>query len=180
MTEVARLLEAAAFAARKHSGQYRKGAEKTPYINHPIEVARLLASVGGVSDVDVLSAALLHDTVEDTGTRPEELEERFGSAVRRLVDEVSDDKRLPKQRRKELQVEHTPHLSSGAKQIKIGDKICNVADVTDHPPSDWPLERRREYLDWAQAVVAGCRGANSSLEVHFDRVLARGRDALGA
>lgn len=180
MTDIALLLEAATFAAQRHAGQLRKGAERTPYINHPLEVARLLASVGNISDIDVLRGALLHDTVEDTGTKPEELEERFGPTVRRLVEEVTDDKSLPKARRKELQVEHTPHISVGAKQIKLGDKISNVVDVTDHPPSDWPIERRREYLDWTEAVVAGCRGANPALERHYDEVLSAGRRTLGA
>jgi len=62
----------------------------------------------------------------------------------------------------------------------LGDKISNVVDVTDHPPGDWPIERRREYLDWTEAVVAGCRGANSALERHYDEVLSAGRRTLGA
>ena len=172
------LLEAAAFAADRHKDQRRKGADASPYINHPIEVARLLATVGGVSDVDVLRAAILHDTIEDTSTTGEELEARFGPTVRRLVEEVTDDKSLPKQERKDLQVAHAPQLSPGAKLIKLGDKISNVADVTDHPPADWPLERRMEYLDWTEAVVAGVRGTSPSMEHYYDSILARGRQKM--
>ena len=172
------LLEATAFAAEKHKGQRRKGEDASPYINHPIEVARLIATVGGVSDIDVLRAAILHDTIEDTQTTGDELESRFGARVRSLVEEVTDDKSLPKQERKDRQVAHAPHLSSGAKLIKLGDKISNVTDVTEHPPAGWPIERRREYLDWTEAVIAGVRGTNAALEQHYDTILARGRKTL--
>jgi len=172
------LLEAVAFAAEKHRDQRRKGADAPPYINHPIEVARLIASVGGVSDIDVLRAAVLHDTIEDTETTGDELEARFGPRVRGLVEEVTDDKRLPKQERKNRQVAHAREISPGAKLIKLGDKISNVVDITDHPPAGWPLERRREYLDWTEAVIAGVRGTNAPLEGRYDQVLARGRRVL--
>ena len=179
MNELARLLEAVSFSASRHSSQRRKGADGSPYVNHPIEVANELAGVGGVDDVTVLIAAVLHDTVEDAGARPEELEQRFGADVRRLVEEVSDDKSLPKKERKRLQIEHTASLSRGAKLIKLGDKICNVREVTLNPPADWSSTRKREYLDWAAAVVAGCRGTNGSLERKFDEVLEMGRSLIG-
>lgn len=175
---LALLLRAAAFSADRHRDQRRKGEEESPYINHPLEVADVLASIGGVTDLDVLLAALLHDTVEDTGTLPDELEELFGGEVRALVAEVSDDKALPKQERKRLQVEHSPALSAGGKLLKLGDKICNVRDVVDRPPVEWSLQRRLEYLDWAEAVVAGCRGVNADLEACFDESVREGRRAL--
>lgn len=173
--DTALLLDALAFAAERHAQQRRKGALDVPYINHPIRVAQLIATVGGVSDVDVLRAAILHDTVEDTGTTPDDLAERFGDPVRRLVLEVSDDKSLPKEERKALQVSHAAHLSSGAKMIKLGDKIANVIDVTHEPPVGWSAERRREYLDWTEGMVAGCRGVNPALESYYDEVLEQGR-----
>jgi GTP diphosphokinase / guanosine-3',5'-bis(diphosphate) 3'-diphosphatase len=172
------ILNAVRFAADKHRAQRRKGAEEIPYVNHPIEVAELLWRVGGVRSVSVLAAAILHDTLEDTDATPEELDREFGAEVRRLVEEVTDDKSLPKQRRKELQVEHAPHKSAGAKAVKLGDKICNVRDVAFSPPAEWPVERRREYLDWSERVVAGLRGTNPALEAHFDEMLARARAAL--
>lgn len=174
------LLEALHFAATKHRDQRRKDKEASPYINHPIRVAQLLASEGGVTDLVTLQAAILHDTVEDTETTPEELERLFGPAVRQLVAEVTDDKSLPKAERKRLQIEHTPHLSPQAKQLKIADKTANVQDITASPPASWPLERQREYLDWADRVVAGCRGYNPALEAVYDDAIAAGRKALEA
>jgi guanosine-3',5'-bis(diphosphate) 3'-pyrophosphohydrolase len=172
------LLNALLFAAKKHARQRRKDVEATPYINHPIAVAELLARVGGVAESDILKAAVLHDTIEDTQTTPEELERLFGTRVRLLVQELTDDKSLPKQERKRLQIEHAPKKSAGAKQIKIADKTCNIGDITPSQPADWPLQRKKEYLDWAERVVAGCRGCNPELERHFDAVLAEQRKAL--
>jgi guanosine-3',5'-bis(diphosphate) 3'-pyrophosphohydrolase len=172
------LLRALDFAAAKHRDQRRKGSDAAPYINHCIGVARLLAEVGGVQDLTLLTAAVLHDTVEDTETSPEELEALFGPEVRSLVMECTDDKSLPKAVRKQLQVEHAPHKSPGAKQIKIADKTSNVRDVTHCPPADWPWVRLWGYLDWTEQVVAGLRGENPALEAHYDTVLAEGRRML--
>ena len=174
------LLEALHFAATKHSDQRRKDKEASPYINHPIRVAQLLATEGGVTELALLQAAILHDTVEDTETTPEEIEQLFGPEVRRIVAEVTDDKSLPKAERKQRQVEHAPHLSAQAKQLKIADKTANVQNITSSPPADWSLERKRDYLDWADQVVAGCRGCNPALEAVYDQVIAQGRQALAA
>jgi guanosine-3',5'-bis(diphosphate) 3'-pyrophosphohydrolase len=168
-----RLLEALAFAADKHSGQRRKDAEASPYINHPIAVAAVLAAEGDVSDEAILLAGVLHDTVEDTKTTFEELAELFGDDVTGLVREVTDDKSLPKAERKHLQIEHARTSSNRAKQVKIADKICNVREITSNPPGTWPLERRREYMSWSEAVVNGCRNVNPKLDQTFDQVIAR-------
>ena len=157
----AQLLRATRFAADRHRSQRRKGQDALPYTNHPIEVADLLADVGGVS---TLVAALLHDTVEDTETTPAEVKALFGA-------EATDDKGLPEAERKRLQIEHAPNLSPHAKEIKIADKISNILEITRNPPADWPLERKREYLEWADRVIAGCRGTNQVLERRFDEVL---------
>ena len=180
MEPIPRLLQAMRFAAHKHRDQKRKDGDATPYINHPIEVAELLAQVGGVRDPDVLCAALLHDTIEDTETTGEDLEAVFGPRVRALVEEVSDDKSLPKEERKRLQIEHAPHLSDDAKRIKVADKTSNVRDVTLSPPAGWSEERRADYLDWARRVIDGVRGVCPPLEAEFDRALAEGRARLGS
>lgn len=177
-TGYARLLDALSFAADKHRNQRRKDVAASPYINHPIRVAEILAGPGGVGDEAILMAAILHDTIEDTETTPDELEARFGLEIRRLVEEVTDDKRLPKDERKRLQVEHAPSLSVGAQQIKIADKIANISDVAYDAPDDWGFKRRRAYLDWTEDVVAGCRGCNPKLEQHYNRVLVECRASI--
>lgn len=174
---IVRLLDALHFAADRHRDQRRKDSAASPYINHCIEVAQVLAEAG-VTDTEVLMAGVLHDTVEDTRTTPAEIEARFGARVRGLVDEVSDDKSLPGGTRKRLQVENAPHASPDARLIKLADKYCNVHDITGRPPAGWPRRRCLEYLDWAEAVVAGCRGLNPGLEARFDAALAAGRAAL--
>lgn len=172
------LLKAIEFAADKHRRQRRKDAEASPYINHPIAVATVLAAEGDVSDEATLLAATLHDTVEDTQTTFVELEEHFGPEVAGLVRELTDDKSLEKAERKRLQIEHTRESSIRAKQVKIADKICNVRDITVSPPADWPLQRRREYLSWSEKVVAGCRDVNPKLDQAFDQAIARARNVL--
>jgi len=169
------LLQALHFAADKHRDQRRKGVEASPYINHLIEVTELLARVGGITDIVTLQAAILHDTLEDTQTTPEELEAAFGPAVRQVVEEVTDNKQLPKAERKRLQIEHASHLSARAKRVKLADKISNVRSIIHTPPAEWSLERKREYLDWSERVVAGCRGCNAALEQAYAEALAEGR-----
>ncbi|KAI3377313.1 hypothetical protein L3Q82_008511 [Scortum barcoo] len=128
------LLETVNFAAEKHRNQRRKDAEETPYINHPIGVARILSHEGGITDIEVLQTALLHDTVEDTDTSPAELEAKFGPVVAGYVKEVTDDKSLPKQERKRQQVEHAPHCSHQAKLVKLADKLYNLRDLNRCTP----------------------------------------------
>ena len=167
--ELALLLKALAFAAHKHREQRRKDAEASPYINHPIALANVLVNEGGVSDIEVLCAALLHDTVEDTATTHLELVDAFGSRIARIVAEVTDDQALPKVERKHLQVEHAPRLSREAKLVKLADKLCNLRDVAERPPARWDLARRREYFEWARQVVDGLRGVHPRLEAAFDK-----------
>lgn len=164
-----------AFSAAKHRDQRRKGVEASPYINHPIALVDVLVNEGGVLNWDVLCAALLHDTIEDTQTTPEELTKAFGKNVASIVLEVTDDKTLPKAERKLQQVAHAPHASHEAKLVKLADKICNLRDILDSPPSGWDVKRKQEYFEWAAAVVSGIRGSNSSLEKVFDALLEKGR-----
>jgi len=173
VTAAALLLRAASFAADKHRDQRRKDVSASPYINHPLAVADVLANEGGVEDLDVLRAALLHDTIEDTATTAAQLREQFGDVVTNIVLEVSDDKDLEKEERKRLQILHAAHTSPQAKLVKLGDKICNLRDILKSPPADWSLERRQAYFDWAAAVVAGLRGTNARLEAVFDGLCAR-------
>jgi GTP diphosphokinase / guanosine-3',5'-bis(diphosphate) 3'-diphosphatase len=169
----AQLLDALAFAAHKHRDQRRRDAHASPYINHPIELARVLSVEGGVTDVLTLVAALLHDTIEDTKTTYDELLARFGKTVADVVAEVTDDKALPKAERKRLQVVHAPQMSQRAALVKLADKTCNLRDVADNPPVGWSLERRREYFDWALQVVSGLPPASARLRAIFDAAYAK-------
>ena len=166
------ILKALEFASLKHRDQRRKDTAASPYINHPIALANVLCHEGGLSDEVVLAAAILHDTLEDTQTTPDELRQAFGDRIASIVEEVTDDKMLPKTERKRLQIEHASAISREAKLVKLADKICNVRDVADHPPAKWDLQRRLEYFDWAKAVVDGLRGTHPALERRFDEAYA--------
>jgi guanosine-3',5'-bis(diphosphate) 3'-pyrophosphohydrolase len=179
MNNLTTLIQAINFAAKKHRNQKRKGADGEPYINHPLEVLGLLTSVGKIEDFNVLIAAVLHDTIEDTETTEEEIKELFGAKVCKMVLELTDDKSLPKAERKQLQIEHAPHISIGAKQIKLSDKISNIRDILENPPGGWSDERRSEYINWGEKVVAGLRGANENLENYFDEIVDRAREKIG-
>jgi (p)ppGpp synthase/HD superfamily hydrolase len=165
------ILRAARFASLKHVSQKRKGAAGEPYLNHLIEVAELVSTALTEADTNLIVAALLHDTIEDTRTTKEELVQEFGADVASLVAEVTDDKSLPKAERKRLQIEHAPHLSPRAQIIKIADKISNLRSILFTPPEDWDLRRRREYFAWAERVVAGCTAPNELLKAEFQRIV---------
>lgn len=172
------IVRAAQFAAEKHKNQRRKDAAASPYINHPLALASVLAVEGGIENPDVICAALLHDTIEDTDTSAEELAAVFGDKVTSIVLEVTDDKSLDKAARKEEQVRHAPLISHEAKLVKLADKICNLRDILASPPADWPAERKKAYFDWAARVVAGFRGIHPGLETIFDGLFARQAELL--
>jgi guanosine-3',5'-bis(diphosphate) 3'-pyrophosphohydrolase len=172
-SDIQSFIAAAAFAADRHRDQRRKGVEASPYINHPIAVANVLANEGAVSDVPTLLAALLHDTIEDTRTTADEIVAHFGAETATVVLEVTDDKTLPKEARKRQQVEHAAGISERAKLVKLADKICNLRDIASSPPTDWTLERRREYFEWAREVVDQLRDVSAPLSRLFDDAYAR-------
>jgi guanosine-3',5'-bis(diphosphate) 3'-pyrophosphohydrolase len=164
------LFKALAFSAEKHTKQRRKDIDKTPYINHPISLANILAQ-RWVIDENVLCAAILHDTIEDTETTVDELQEHFGEKITSIVLEVTDDKRLEKSVRKQKQVEHAATISHEAKLVKLADKIANITDIINTPPADWSSVRKKEYFEWAKAVVDNLRGAHQGLEKDFDDLI---------
>ena len=168
-----RLVKAAHFAAVKHKTQRRKDSERTPYINHPLALANVLAIECGIDDIEVLCGALLHDTIEDTDTSREELLEAFGEQIAKIVFELTDDKSLPWQARKEAQISNASLISEKAQLVRLADKICNLRDVSSSPPEGWSIERRQEYFDWAIRVVDGLRGVNPDLETIFDQTCVR-------
>jgi len=164
------LFKALSFSAEKHTKQRRKDIDKTPYINHPISLANILAQ-RWVIDENVLCAAILHDTIEDTETTVDELQEHFGEKITSIVLEVTDDKSLEKSVRKQKQVEHAATISHEAKLVKLADKIANITDIINTPPEDWSRDRKKEYFEWAKAVVDNLRGAHQGLEKDFDDLI---------
>ena len=172
------ILKAAHFAAKKHRDQRRKDEDASPYINHPISVAKIISEIGNVEDPEVLAAALLHDTIEDTETTIDELIDNFGERVCSLVQEVTDDKTLPRLQRKQRQIDHANEISEGAVLIKLGDKISNVTDIANIPPTNWDRNRRLEYFDWAEKVINNCPKVNEKLENHFKDSIQKGREKL--
>lgn len=170
---LAEFIKAVAFAAEKHRHQRRKDAEASPYINHPIALTNVLCHEGGIDDITVLCAAVLHDTIEDTETTVAELEEVFGSEIASVVLEVTDDKSLDKAERKQQQIDQAPQLSDGAKLVKLADKICNLRDILAAPPAGWSRERKKNYFAWAKNVIDGLRGTHPQLEVLFDEIYSR-------
>jgi guanosine-3',5'-bis(diphosphate) 3'-pyrophosphohydrolase len=166
--ELVPIIKALAFAAGKHSDQRRKDHAASPYINHPISLVAVLCSEAGITERSVLCAALLHDTIEDTETTPEEVTAAFGTGIATIVLEVTDDKSLPKAERKRLQIERAGTASREARLVKLADKICNLRDVARNPPVGWDLRRRQAYFDWALEVVDRMRGTHPGLEGLFD------------
>jgi (p)ppGpp synthase/HD superfamily hydrolase len=169
--DAARILDAVAFSAEKHQSQKRKNLEQTPYIIHPIGVSYNLVTLGQVRDAKVLIGALLHDTVEDTQATFEEIQARFGTQVEEYVREVTDDKSLPKEERKRLQIDNAHHKSPGAALIKLSDKLYNLSDLSLNPPADWSQERIDQYFLWAKEVVDHLPKVNTALKQAVDQVI---------
>jgi len=177
--DVALVLGALRFAAQRHKEQRRKDAAASPYVNHLIAVAETLWCEGGIRDTATIVSGILHDTIEDTETAPEEIEAHFGKAVRTIVVEVTDDKGQPKALRKRIQVETAPKISHPAKRVKLADKICNLEDIMASPPTGWAEDRKRDYVMWAKHVVDGLRGTNARLEARFDELYLQAERGLG-
>jgi len=177
MDEAGKVVKAAYFAAEKHREQRRKDTAQTPYINHPIAVAETLR-IFGVTDVDVLVAALLHDILEDTEASPGEIAQGFGMGVLAIVQEVTDDKSQPKQTRKNLQIEQASELSEGARLVRLSDKICNLLDISKNPPVGWSVERCLQYVDWCESVVGQMPETHPDLEMRFETLCEEARQAF--
>lgn len=176
--DVSLILRAFKFAASKHRNQRRKDKLASPYINHLIAVAETLWVVGGIREAATVAAGILHDVIEDTDTSPEELAREFGPNIASIVSQLTDDKALPKHERKRLQIEHAAGLSKSAQVVKIADKISNLDDIIHSPPAGWSPERQKEYLVWANNVIAEVRGSNPALEQVFDRLFAEAMQAI--
>jgi guanosine-3',5'-bis(diphosphate) 3'-pyrophosphohydrolase len=178
MKEWIRVLKAADAAARWHVHQRRKGAAQEPYINHLLEVANLVAEATGGKDPELVVAALLHDAIEDCEVPRELIAKTFGTEVADLVAEVTDDKSIAKERRKEIQAETAHKKSPRAKVLKLADKTSNLRALATSPAPDWSVRRKIEYVSWARKVVLGLRGTNEMLEKQFDEAAQAAEQSL--
>ncbi|CAF0737974.1 unnamed protein product [Adineta steineri] len=159
-----KFMHALQFAAHKHRFQKRKDSDGTPYINHPIGVAHILSNEAGIKDIDLLIVALLHDTVEDTETTHEELQQEFGTRIADLVAELTDDKNLPKAERKRLQILNAKQLSSDAIIVRLADKIYNLRDLNRETPIGWSEQRVKEYFEWSVQIARQLAGHNAQMD----------------
>lgn len=166
MTEL--LIRALHFAAHKHRDQRRKDNEASPYINHPIDVMTILAIEAKIDDVNILAAALLHDTLEDTETTFEELQQHFGNLIAGIVVELTDDQDLPRPERYQLQQQKAVNYSREARLIRIADKIANTRDASRSPPATWSFERLEGHFNQSLDVMALLRKTHQEMEDLFD------------
>lgn len=160
------------YAAVKHANQRRKDKEQTPYINHPLHAAHIL-HLAGVTDEEVLVAAVCHDLVEDCSVTYDDLEREFSSRVSEMVRECSDDKSLDKVERKKLQIEHAKKISHGAKLIKLADKLSNISDLDSNPPPAWSKAEIKGYILWAHTVCEQMKGTNDIVETQLNVIFKR-------
>lgn len=168
------LLQAIEFASTKHRDQRRKDAAQAPYINHCIRVASIAETIGSIKDQELLMAAVLHDTLEDTDTTEDEIRSLFGERVLNLVKEMSDDKSLDKQRRKELQIEHAPYVSEDVTPLKLADKISNCEDMLISVPKGWSKDRVLAYFEWSESVIERLPRVNEALYQYAKQVIKQG------
>jgi guanosine-3',5'-bis(diphosphate) 3'-pyrophosphohydrolase len=171
------LMAALDLAAKAHAGQRRKGG-RIPYINHPVEVARLVAEDGWPEAAVI--AALLHDVVEDTDVALAQIEDSFGAEVAALVDALTDRpawEALPRPQRKRKQAEHIASAPAAAKAIKIADQTSNVLDV-GRLPKGWAPGEARAYVEETALVVAAARDAAPGLAAIYDAALKAAREHL--
>lgn len=142
------LLEAISFAARAHHGQYRKDG-RTPYHSHVFRVCLIAREVFGIDDPAVLTAAVLHDTLEDTTTDHDDLSAQFGSDVADWVSALSKDKRAPEDERETAYGIRLQRAPWQVKICKLADVFDNLMDAGNQPADKKPktLQNARRYLD---------------------------------
>ncbi|GAA5949822.1 hypothetical protein JCM3765_007705 [Sporobolomyces pararoseus] len=177
--DVSTLLRVSHFASLAHQHQRRKSPSSPAYIQHPLDVARRiasppssLASREGGAPIQVLCAALCHDILEDTEVSEEELKKEVGEEVLKIVLECSDDKTLGKMERKQAQIDHAKDKSDFAKHVKLADKLSNLNDLIslEGRPAGWSVERIQEYFVWSKKVTDQCVSVNPGLGEELDKL----------
>jgi guanosine-3',5'-bis(diphosphate) 3'-pyrophosphohydrolase len=167
------VLEALDFAAYRH--RFDKTKNDEPYINHVLDVCKLISVVGEESDDEVLIAAALHDTVEKTATKPNDINFQFGENVFQLVMEVTDHSTGNDTDKFSQQLQRIDSLSKKARLIKLADKISNVKSLLSFPPAGWDLEKRSLYINWADKIIHALSGTNDKLETYYNELITEGK-----
>lgn len=165
--DLEKLLKAIEYAAKKHERQVRKNIEKTPYIIHPIGVAELIWNVGNVRSINVLISAILHDTLEDTDAKENEIKTLFGPRVLYTVKELTNDSNLSTEENKQRQVDHASSMSLDAQLVKLADRLYNVKDLKN-PPLNWSIDKINNYYDWGEKLLKSLKGTNETLEIALE------------
>ena len=134
MKEWVTVLRAADAAARWHVHQRRKGSAQEPYINHLLEVASLVAEATHGKDPDLVIAALLHDAIEDQEVPRELIEREFGKRVAEVVSQVTDDKTLPKEKRRRLRSKQPAKKPTTPRSSSLPTRPATCAQLRSAPP----------------------------------------------
>ncbi len=169
-----------AFAALAHKDHFRSNKTHDPYIEHLREVASLVRGSGGTTEE--ICAALLHDSVEDTATTLEDIETEFGSVIKDIVKELTDDpesEKLPTLERKKLQAEHAKVVNSTVRRVKLADQISNVRYVVEAPSIKWDKQKCIDYVTGAYLIANECSGISVFLDQKFNEVCAKAETTYG-
>ncbi|MEW6536804.1 MAG: HD domain-containing protein [Candidatus Auribacterota bacterium] len=172
------LLKAICLASDIHRKERRRDKDQSPYINHPVEVSKIVAEIGAIHDPKTIIAAILHDVLESSEMNEEDLASVFGTEIASIVQEVTDDMTRPRKIRKQLQIDHAAKLSPPARAIKLADKISNVQTIFHTSDEVWPVKKQKKYLSWAQKVVEQLHGTNESMETYFTDLCRKAEDYL--
>lgn len=167
-----KLLLALEYANKMHAGQTRRDLAATPYIIHPLQVCSNLWHIGQVRNANILMAALLHDTLEDTKATAEELEKLFGTRVCITVQEVTNDPALNSEQNKQRQIDHISFMSQDARLVKLADRLANIADLSQSTPN-WLPEKIERYFEWGSKLLFGLQGTNTALEKALSQALTK-------
>ena len=170
MEDLQGYLDALDYAIRRHGDQLRKDGRRL-FVTHPVAVAEELRAAG-VTDQAALEAALLHDVLEDTSVKYDELADRFGDDVAALVVELSDDVRLPRAKRRAAALAKAATLSPTARAVKLADLAANLADLHRAPPSGWDAARLASFRAHCAELLEVLRSHGDPPPALVDRVAA--------
>ena len=154
------LQDAIFLACQAHSNDWREGESPLPYVTHPIEVMMNLRYIGETTEIDLLIAAVLHDTVESGRLRFADIEAQFGVRVRELVTELTRQEPTPAdilgltkdqiwELRAEMLLNEIRNMSPNAQRIKLADRLANVRDAKRTKSQ----RKLRRYLTQTQKIL---------------------------